>query len=119
MAQRKKAKPRGALGEVRRPSPAKTEGEISTFAAPAAIGPYVQARAAGGWLFCSGQIGLDPDSGTLVSGGARPEAERVLRNLEAVLAAAGAGLAHVVKTTIYLVDMVDFADVNDVYAEAF
>jgi len=101
------------------PRPAKLDGEVSTYAAPAAIGPYVQARAVAGWLFCSGQIGLDPESGTLVTGGVRPETRRALANLEAVVSAAGLTLADVVKTTIYLIDMADFADVNEVYAEVF
>lgn len=85
--------------------------------APAPIGPYSQALESGEWLFCSGQIGLDPRSGELVSGGAAEEARRVLCNLEAVLAASGLDFEDVVKTTIYLVDLSEFAVVNDVYAE--
>jgi 2-iminobutanoate/2-iminopropanoate deaminase len=89
---------------------------VSTDRAPGAIGPYSQALDTGSWVFCSGQIGLDPATGQLVSGGIAPEAEQVLRNLEAVLAAAGLGFADVVRTTIYLVDLADFSTVNDIYA---
>jgi 2-iminobutanoate/2-iminopropanoate deaminase len=89
---------------------------VTTDRAPGAIGPYSQALDAGGWVFCSGQIGLDPLTGQLVSGGIAAEAEQVMRNLEAVLAAAGLGFADVVRTTIYLVDLVDFSTVNDIYA---
>ncbi len=92
---------------------------VSTPAAPAAIGPYSQACVAGGLVFCSGQIGLDPASGELVDGGAPEQARRALRNLEAVLHAAGASLCDVLRTTIFLVDMADFGAVNQVYAEAF
>lgn len=89
---------------------------VSTDAAPAAIGPYSQAVVAGGIVYCSGQIGLDPGTGELVSGGVEAEAERVLTNLAAVLAAAGAGFSQVTKATIYLADMADFAAVNEIYA---
>ncbi len=89
---------------------------VATPDAPAAIGPYSQAVQSGGLVFCSGQIGLDPASGQLVGGGTVAEAERVLQNLAAVLAAAGLGFEHVVRTTVYLVDLADFAAVNDVYA---
>ena len=88
---------------------------IRTDRAPQAIGPYSQALACGDLVFLSGQIGLDPATGTLVAGGTAAEAERVLSNLEAVLAAAGLGFADVVRTTIYLVDLADFAAVNEVY----
>ena len=87
--------------------------------APAPIGPYSQAVESGGWLFCSGQIGLDPASGELASGGVAAEARQVLANLEAVLVAAGLTHADVVKTTIYLVDLADFTTVNVVYGECF
>src|SRR5579872_5631213 len=80
---------------------------ISTDAAPAAIGPYSQAIRAGGWLFCSGQIPLDPASGQLVPGGVAEQTVRVLDNLSAVLAAAGLGLGDVVKTTAFLTTMDD------------
>jgi 2-iminobutanoate/2-iminopropanoate deaminase len=99
---------------------------ISTADAPKAIGPYSQAIAARphsgafGFVFCSGQIPLDPATGEMVGAGdVRVQAERVLRNLEAVLTAAGASLAAVVKTTIFLADLQDFAAVNDVYARFF
>lgn len=95
---------------------------IATSSAPAAIGPYNQAilvERAGPMLFCSGQIGLDPATGKLVEGGVEAEARCALRNLEAVIHAGGMRLEHVVKATIYLVDMADYAKVNAIYAEAF
>jgi reactive intermediate/imine deaminase len=88
---------------------------IVTDRAPAAIGPYSQAVEQGGTVYCSGQIGLDPASGQLVAGGTTAEAERVLQNLAAVLAAAGCTFADVVRVTIYLVDLADFAAVNEIY----
>ena len=92
---------------------------ITTQAAPQAIGPYSQAVRTGQWLFCSGQIGLDPAAGEIVPGGVVAEAGRVLDNLRAVLAAAGGTLDDVVRTTIYLVDLADFGRVNEVYAQFF
>jgi len=92
---------------------------ITTNGAPQAIGPYAQAVRAGDWMFCSGQIGLDPASGALVAGGVEPETERALENLRAVLAAAGLTVADVVRTTIYLVDLGDFARVNEIYGTVF
>lgn len=92
---------------------------IHTTAAPAAIGPYSQAVAAGAYLFTSGQIGLDPASGELVDGGVEAQTRQVMANIAAVLAAAGLSFAEVVKTTIFLVDMNDFAVVNAIYGEAF
>ena len=92
---------------------------VATTDAPQAIGPYAQAVRAGQWLFLSGQIGLDPASGELVAGGVVAEAERVLANLRAVLAAAGLTVEHVVRTTIYLVDLGDFARVNEIYVRVF
>jgi 2-iminobutanoate/2-iminopropanoate deaminase len=95
---------------------------ISTERAPKAIGPYCQAVtvSAGQVLYCSGQIPLDPGSGELVGAGdVRAQTERVLENLGAVLAAGGASFSSVVKTTIYLVDLGDFAVVNEVYARYF
>jgi 2-iminobutanoate/2-iminopropanoate deaminase len=92
---------------------------IATASAPAAIGPYSQAVHSGQWVFCSGQIGLDPATGELVAGGVVAEATRVLENLRAVLTAAGGSLDSVVRTTIYLVDLTDFARVNEVYARVF
>lgn len=92
---------------------------IATEAAPKAIGPYAQAIASGDLVFCSGQIPLDPTSGEMVSGGIREQTTRVLRNLAAVLEAAGSDLRHVVKTTVFLTDLSDFPEMNAVYAEAF
>jgi 2-iminobutanoate/2-iminopropanoate deaminase len=88
---------------------------ISTSAAPAAIGPYSQAIGVGRLVLCSGQIGLDPSTGEVVAGGVAEQADRALRNLAAVLDAAGLGFADVVKTTVFLVDMADFAVLNEVY----
>jgi 2-iminobutanoate/2-iminopropanoate deaminase len=92
---------------------------IATDQAPRAIGPYSQAVVAGGLLFCSGQIPLDPESGVLVSGTVADETRRVLENLRGVLAAAGLGFDAVVRTTVYLTDLADFPVVNQVYAEFF
>lgn len=93
---------------------------IRSTDAPAAIGPYSQAVQAGDWLFCSGQIPLDPKTGELVGDGdVEAETRQVLTNLQAVLAEAGYGFADVVKTTIFLADMADFAKVNAIYAERF
>lgn len=88
---------------------------ISTSGAPAAIGPYSQGIASGDLVFCSGQLGLDPGTGTLLEG-VEAQAERALRNLAAVLDAAGCSWADVVKTTIYLANIGDFGTVNGVYA---
>lgn len=92
-----------------------TRQAVRTGGAPSAIGPYSQAIAVDGFVFCSGQLGLEPVSGELVEGVAA-QAERALRNLSAVLDAAGMTLGDVVKTTIFLADMADFAAVNEVYA---
>ena len=92
---------------------------IQTDGAPGAIGPYSQAVAAGDFLFCSGQIALDPQSGQLVGSTAAEQSERVLRNLAAVVEAGGSSMARVVRTTIFLADMADFAAVNEVYARYF
>jgi len=92
---------------------------ISTNNAPAAIGPYSQAVKAGNILFCSGQIPLDPTSGEIVQGDIVAQAERVMENIIAMLAAAGAELTNVAKTTIYLSDMGDFVAVNEVYGRYF
>ena len=92
---------------------------ITTDKAPAAIGPYSQAVVAGGLLFCSGQIPLDPVSGEMVSGTVEQETGRVMENLRGVLEAAGSNLDHVVKTTIYLTDMADFPLVNQIYGQYF
>jgi len=92
---------------------------VRTAGAPAAIGPYTQAVRAGGFLFCSGQLPLDPATGKMVDGGIEAQAERVLSNLEAVLNAGGATLRSVVKTTVYLVEWGDFPAMNAVYAKFF
>jgi 2-iminobutanoate/2-iminopropanoate deaminase len=92
---------------------------IATEGAPKAIGPYSQAIVEGGFLFASGQVPLDPSTGELVSGGFDAGVERVFDNLVAVLAAAGASLEDVVKTTVYLLRMSDFAAMNAVYARRF
>lgn len=92
---------------------------IATEAAPAAIGPYSQAVKAGGLLFCSGQIPLDPVTGQMISGGIVAQTEQVMVNLAAVLAAAGVDFGAVVKTTIYLTSLADFAAVNEVYGRFF
>jgi 2-iminobutanoate/2-iminopropanoate deaminase len=92
---------------------------VRTDKAPAAIGPYSQGVRCSGFLFCSGQIPLDPATGKMVEGGIAEQTERVLRNLEAVLAAGGAALSSVVKTTVYLVDLGEFPAMNAVYARFF
>jgi len=92
---------------------------ILTDKAPAAIGPYSQAIRAGGFVFVSGQIPIDPATGEFVAGGIGEQTERVLQNLSAVLEAAGSGLDKVVKTTVFLADMKEFAAMNDVYAKFF
>jgi 2-iminobutanoate/2-iminopropanoate deaminase len=92
---------------------------IQTQSAPAAIGPYSQAVQANGLLFVSGQIPLDPATGQLVAGDIRAQTERVLNNLKAIVEATGSSLARVVKTTVYLADLHDFAAMNEVYARFF
>ena len=92
---------------------------VHTTAAPEAIGPYSQAVAAGPYVFTSGQIGLDPSTGRLVEGDIAAQTRQVMANMAAVLAAAGLTFGDVVKTTIFLADMSDFAAVNDVYGESF
>lgn len=92
---------------------------IRTDSAPAAIGPYSQAKAIDGLVFCSGQVPLDPRTMKLVDGGIEAQTRQVLRNMQAVLEAAGVTLGHVVKTTVFLQDMTEFAAMNAVYAECF
>ena len=92
---------------------------ISTDKAPKAIGPYSQGIAASGFLFLSGQVPLDPVTGDLVQGTVREEVTRVMENLKAVLEAAGSGLDRVVRTTVFLTDLKDFAAMNEVYARYF
>ncbi|CAI8387589.1 MULTISPECIES: RidA family protein [unclassified Synechococcus] len=97
-----------------------THQAVTTPDAPAPVGPYNQAVQAGGWLYCSGQIPLDPATGAMVGGGdVEAETRQVLRNLKAVLSAAGTEAAKVVRTTVYLVDLADFQAVNAIYAEMF
>jgi len=92
---------------------------ISTKDAPAAIGPYSQAIRVGDTLFTSGQVALDPHTGNLVPGGIVEQTTRVLENIKAVLAAAGIDMIHVVKTTVFLKDLKDFAAMNEIYARYF
>ena len=92
---------------------------IATTAAPQAVGPYSQAIAVGNLLFCAGQIPLDPQSGELVAGDVTAQTERVCENIRAVLAANGMSFAEVVKTTVFLLTMEDFAAMNAVYARHF
>ncbi len=92
---------------------------ISTKNAPGAIGPYSQAVKVGGMVFCSGQIPIDVATGEFVSNDVAEQTHQVLKNLSAVLEAAGSGLNNVVKTTVFLADMNDFSTVNEIYAEYF
>jgi reactive intermediate/imine deaminase len=93
---------------------------VETSQAPAPVGPYNQAVKAGGMLYCSGQIALDPSSGGLLGGGdVEAETKQVLANLQAVLAAGGCGPDRVVRTTVFLMDLADFAKVNALYAQLF
>ena len=96
-----------------------TRRAVSTGAAPSAVGPYSQAIATDDYVFCSGQVGLDPGTGEMVAGGVEEQTERTLKNLEAVLDAAGCSLADVVKTTCFLADIADFATFNAIYARFF
>ena len=92
---------------------------VSTESAPAAIGPYSQGIVAGDFLFISGQLALDPETGNFVEGDISAMAHQVIRNVQAIAESAGADLSRVAKTTIYLTDMNDFGAVNEVYAEYF
>lgn len=92
---------------------------IATTAAPAAVGPYSQAVRVDNFLFCSGQIPLDPATGELIAGDIAVQTERVLENIKAVLTAAGATFSDVVKSTVFLADMADFTAMNVVYARYF
>jgi 2-iminobutanoate/2-iminopropanoate deaminase len=92
---------------------------VHTDHAPAAIGPYSQAIVVDGWVFCSGQIPIAPETGELLKGDVAQQTDLVLRNLAQVLEAAGSSLPHVVKTTVFLSDMNDFAAMNEVYARHF
>lgn len=99
------------IGPMKRP--------ISTDAAPKAIGPYSQGIDTGSFVFLSGQVPIDPATGQLIAGTIGEQADRALKNLEAVLAAAGLTAAHVVRTTVFLVDLNDFAAMNDAYSRHF
>ncbi len=92
---------------------------VSTPSAPDAVGAYSQAVVAGGFVYCSGQVALDPDSGELLDGSVAEQTRRVLDNLRAVLDAAGSGLDRVVKVTAYLIDIGDFVEFNEAYAQYF
>lgn len=92
---------------------------LHTDQAPKALGPYSQAIRAGDFVFAAGQVGIDPATGDLVGGGITAQTRQVLRNIEKVLQAGGAGFANVIKTTIFLADMADFSAVNAIYAESF
>jgi 2-iminobutanoate/2-iminopropanoate deaminase len=96
-----------------------TKQIITSEQAPQAIGPYSQAVRAGDFVFCSGQIAMDPDSGQLITGDVSAQTEQVLKNLRAVLEAAGADLSQVVKCTVFLANMDDFAAMNEVYGRFF
>ncbi len=92
---------------------------ITTHRAPKAIGPYSQGVIANGFVFTAGQVALDPATGEVVAGDVADQTTRVMENLRAILSAAGSSFEHVVKTTVFLVDMADFAAMNEVYARAF
>lgn len=96
-----------------------TRSVISTTQAPAAIGPYSQAITAGNLVFCSGQLGLDPATGSMVDGGTTAETRQALTNMKHILSAKRLSMDNVVRTTVYLVDLNDFAAMNAVYAEFF
>jgi 2-iminobutanoate/2-iminopropanoate deaminase len=92
---------------------------VKTDKAPGAIGPYSQAIKAGGFVFVSGQVAIDPQTGQFVAGGVAEQTEQVLKNLSAVLEAAGSSLNQVVKTSVFLADMKDFTAMNEVYGKFF
>ena len=93
--------------------------KINTEKAPKAIGPYVQANKVGEFIFCSGQLGINPETGKLVEGGVLEEVKQVFKNIQAILEEAGSSMNHVVKTLVLLKDIADFEEVNKVYAEQF
>ena len=101
------------------PPPRMSKEIVVTTHAPAAIGPYSQAVKANGFVFLSGQIPLDPATGQMIEGGIEAQTRQVMANLEAVLAAAGTSFDKVVRATIYLTDLADFAKVNAIYGERF
>jgi len=93
--------------------------KVQTDSAPAAIGPYSQAIRANGFVYVSGQIPIQPETGQFVAGGIAEQTEQVLKNLKALLEASGSSLGQVVKTTVFLVDMKEFAAMNEVYGKYF
>lgn len=93
--------------------------KVNTEKAPKAIGPYVQANKVGNLIFCSGQLGINPETGKLVDGGVLEEAKQIFKNIQAILEEAGSSMNHVVKTLVLLKDIADFVEVNKVYAEQF
>jgi len=92
---------------------------ISTTNAPAAIGPYSQAVEINGMVFVSGQLPIDPSTGLIISGNIKDQTAQVFRNIRNILSEAGLGMENIVKTTVFLTDMADFADVNEIYAKQF
>lgn len=92
---------------------------VQTLSAPQAIGPYSQAIITGKFIYTSGQIAIDPETGELIAGGVTEQTDRALRNLAAILSAAGCGLERVIKTTVFLRDMNEFAAMNEVYGKYF
>ncbi len=106
---------RGTLSEAGKPG----RKVIATREAPAAVGPYSQGILAGNTLYCAGQLAIDPASGTLISGGIKAQTRQVMKNLGAVLAAAGMNYDDVVRTTVYLADISDYKEMNEAYAEFF
>ena len=95
------------------------QSAVSTDSAPKALGPYSQAIRAGQFLFVSGQVPIDPATGELVTGGVADQTRRALQNIGEILSAGGASFQHVVRTTVYLADLTDFAAMNEVYATFF
>lgn len=93
--------------------------KIETLEAPKALGPYSQAISSNGFVFCSGQIGINPIMNELVKGGIKEETKQVLKNIKGVLAAAGLNISRVVKTEVYLKSMFEFDDMNEIYADVF
>ena len=93
--------------------------QISTGSAPEVIGPYSQALTTGKFTFCSGQIGIDPETKALVEGGIKMQTLQIFRNIQAILGAAGLKLNNIIKTTLFLADMDDFSKVNEIYAARF
>lgn len=96
-----------------------TKEAIETTKAPGAVGPYSQGIKSGNFIFLSGQIGLDPAAAKLVEGGVEAQTKQIFKNIKAVLNEAGAGLANIVKVTVFLKDMADFKKVNEIYAQHF